>query len=283
MGSGGGGSSPVQTNYVRFADYIEKRHKSFLTRVDNYAVALDGDSPFDSFVAINPSDAFFGTGSAITGFNALFDNYETYLQDFDHSSEYNTVFANTVNSQTVKDLVVAEGAYLSDEVETNSLPRITAGMRDLGAVMSSSFITAKTNLEATRLKVLTKFSTEIKARLIPVAVDRWKTVLNWNKNIVTIYAELFKLYYATKLDTDNHNYTMFAKDTLWPFTVHEYERAALGALQGARTETAVGGESGSTAQKVLGGALGGASLGASIGGPVGAGIGAAIGGIAGAF
>ena len=77
---------------------------------------------------------------------------------------------------------------------------------------------------------------------------------------------------------------MVTKNTLWPFTVLEYQRAALGAMQGAsNSKSDVAGAS--TAQKAIGGALSGAAGGAMIGsyfGPYGTAIGGAVGAIAGA-
>jgi len=50
-----------------------------------------------------------------------------------------------------------------------------------------------------------------------------------------------KFYFAVAMDLDNKNYEMAAKAALWPFTVLEYETAALGALQGAtNSKTDVG-------------------------------------------
>jgi hypothetical protein len=73
-----------------------------------------------------------------------------------------------------------------------------------------------------------------------------------------------KLYYSIRTDVDEINYSMAAKHKLWPFTVLDYERAALGALQGATTsKTDVAGAS--TAMKVLGGAMSGGAMGAMIG------------------
>jgi hypothetical protein len=76
---------------------------------------------------------------------------------------------------------------------------------------------------------------------------------------------------------------MSAKNTLWPFTVLDYERAALGAMQGAKTTKGNAGES--QVAKSISGVLGGASAGAMIGGamtgasagPIGAAIGGALG------
>jgi hypothetical protein len=102
--------------------------------------------------------------------------------------------------------------------------------------------------------------------------------------VVTVYAELMKLYYAVKTDVNEANYSFAAKDKLWPFTVLDFERAALGALQGAINEKRdVAGAS--TAAKTISGALSGAALGAQVSGgnPYATGAGAVIGGLAGAF
>jgi predicted lipid-binding transport protein (Tim44 family) len=103
-----------------------------------------------------------------------------------------------------------------------------------------------------------------------------------------------KFYFSSAMDLDNHNDSVVTKDTLWPFTVLEYQRAALGALQGAtNSKNDVAGAS--TAGKVIGGALtgavGGAMIGASYGSAatpgygtlIGAGIGAIVGGAAAFF
>jgi len=104
--------------------------------------------------------------------------------------------------------------------------------------------------------------------MIPIAQDRWQAHLNWNKIVIGTYAEIMKLYYSAKTDVDELNYSMAARNLLWPFTVLDYERAALGALQGA-TNTKTGTAGASTASRVLSGALSGASLGASVGGAIG--------------
>ena len=111
-----------------------------------------------------------------------------------------------------------------------------------------------------------------------------------------MYAEIMKFYFSAKTDIDEINYAMVAKNALWPFTVLDYERAALGALQGATNQkTDVAGAS--TTARVLSGALSGAAMGAMVGGQItqtaatattaattfagwGAGLGAILGGAA---
>ena len=287
-----GGSSShrvtAQMGYVRYAPYIESQHQTFLSLMASYRNATVGSSPFSAYVNIEVEDAFFGSGYSISNFPSLYDMYGKFMAGLDVEALYDEIFEDATNSPVVSDLVAAEGSLMDDDIAANSIPRMTAGMRDINSVMSSSFVIGKAAIEDTRTKALSKFSAELKYRLIPVATQRWTSHLDWNKMVVSMYSEVMKLYYSAKTDVDEFNYAMAAKDVLWPFTVLDFERAALGALQGAvSTKTDVAGAS--TASKVLSGALSGAAMGATIGqsiggsawgvsaGGWGAGIGAALG------
>jgi len=278
--SGGDGDS---TTTVRFAPYIEERHQSFLESIYSHRLAVEDDSPFDGFSDIVIDAAFFGTGYTIASFPSLYDMYGKFMAGLDIDTLFSQIFEDTVNAPEINDLVAAESTLLDDEITEKILPPILTGSRDINSVLSSTFIVAKSIPRDTQLKLISKFSAEAKYRVISVAVDRWKTHLDWNKNIVMSYAEIMKLFFSAKMDIEDFNYSMVAKNKLWPFTVLEYERAALGALTGATTANKeVAG--GSKAQKAIGGALGGAAAGAYVGSVVpgiGTAVGAVVGGVLG--
>ena len=100
---------------------------------------------------------------------------------------------------------------------------------------------------------------------------------------------MLKFYFISAMDLDNHNYSQVSKDTLWPFTVLDFQRVNIAAMQGAlSTKSDVAGAS--TTSKAIGGAMvggvGGALAGAEIGatyGTAGGPWGAAIGGVVGAI
>jgi len=280
------------TQTVRYAPYIETRHTDFLTTVYNNRVASISASPFANYTAMDISDAFFGIGYVISDYTSLFELFNSHMLNLDTEGLYNQIFADTVDSAAVANLIAAEGALMRDEIDTNVIPRVLTGSRDINAVMASSFIIGKSLIEDSRVKLLTKFGAELKYRLIPIASERWTTTLNWNKNMVGTYAELMKFYFSAYMDINGQNYEMAAKNALWPFTILDFEKAALGAMQGA-VSTVTGGEvagSSSKAQKVLGSALSGAALGAMVGKEIGGQMlgyssttwGAGIGGILGA-
>ena len=283
MGSSGGGGGDQETT-VRYAPYVEVRHSSFLNTVFEHRKNTIDESPFEDYTNIEIDDAFFGIGYVISSFPSLYDMYGKFMAGLDICTLYSQIFEDTINTSEVSNLVSAEAALLEDDIETNSIPRLQVGMRDINSVMASSFVIGKSLIEDTRVKQIAKFSAELKYRLIPVVSERWKQHLEWNKSVIGTYAEIMKLYFAAKMDIDEANYSMAAKNILWPFTILDYERAALGALQGAVTQSGGGVQGASQTQKAIGGALSGAASGAMIGSVVpgiGTGIGAVVGGVLG--
>jgi hypothetical protein len=265
---GGGSSQPADTSTtIRYAPYIEVRHQDFLNTVYAQRLATINDSPFEDYVDIVVDDAFFGAGYTIASFPSLYDMFGKFMAGMDIEALWAQIYDDTVDSPVVSSLVTAEGALIDDEITINSLPRMKTGMRDINSVMSSSFPIGQALIEDTRTKMVAKFSADLKYRLIPVAQERWQAHLNWNKLVIGTYSEIMKLYFSAKTDVDEINYSMAAKHRLWPFTVLDFERAALGALQGAtNSKTDVAGAS--TMSRVLSGALSGAAMGAMIGGQI---------------
>jgi len=264
MGSsgGGGGGDTVQT--LRYAPYIEEKHTSFLNEVQAQRITAVSNDPFDGYTDIEVNDAFFGAGYTITNFQSLYEMYGKYMSGVDIDALYTKVFEDVVNSPTVGALISAESALMDDDIEENSYPRLELGSRDLNAYNGSTMLIAKALVEDAKVKSLAKFDAQLRYTLIPVAQAVWNTHLEWNKGLVGMYSEIMKFYFSSKADIDEINYAMAAKSALWPFTVLDFERACLGALQGATvSKTDVAGAS--TASKVLSGALSGAAMGSMVG------------------
>ena len=285
----GGSSSSKGYTQIRYASYIENQHNTFLSKIATNRETALADNPFDSYTDIEIDVGFFGTGYTIANFPSLYDMYGKFMAGLDIDVLYDQMLEDTLNSGVVSDLVSAEADLMDDEIEDNVIPRLQTGMRDINAVMGSSYVIGKAIVEDARVKSLAKYSYELKYRLLPIVESRWQSHLQWNQNVIGIYAEIMKFYFSAKIDVDDINYSMAAKEALWPFTVLDFERAALGALQGAvNQKTDVAGAS--TAKRAIGGALSGAAMGAQVGatmgqngGAYGAAIGAVVGGIAGAL
>lgn len=276
----GGSSSDSgdQRHEIRYAPYIEEHHSEFLDLTATKRDAIIDSSPFSGHSDVLIDVAFFGTGYTISSFPSLYDMYGKFMAGLDVEVLWNQAYDDTLDGTVTGNLVSAEAALLDDDVDSNVLPRFKAGLRDINSVMTSSFVVGSSLIEDARVKSLAKFSAELKYRLLPLVTERWARHLDWNGSVIRTYMEVMKLFYSAKMDIENHNYEYDAKDALWPFTVLDYERANLGALQGAtNTKSDVAGAS--TAQKAIGGALSGAAAGAMVSG--GNPIGAAVGGVLG--
>ena len=275
---GGSKSKSDGKTEVRYAPYVEEHHQTFLNRVNSKVGSILDESPYEDFSAIDVDDGFFGTGYLLSSFPSLYDMFGKFMAGLDIGVLSNQMMEDTVNSSTVNNLVKAEAELLEDHVDTKVLPKFQTGMRDINAVLSSSYVIGKAIIADSQTKAIEKYSSELRYRLVPVAIDKWKHHLQWNQNVIRSYSEILKLFIASKLDTEAHNQGLAAKNALWPFTVLEYQRAALGALQGA-TNQGGGGAEPSGVSKAIGGTLSGAATGfmASGGNPMGAVVGGGLG------
>jgi len=284
-----GGSGSTTTNIVRYAPYLESRHITYLDKVNASVNLAMVASPYAAYTAVDFDDALYGAGYAIGSFPSLYDMYGKFMAGLDIEVLFDEAFEETINGTVVSNAISQEASILEDDMENNILPRFKEGMRDINSVMSSTFIVGQAQLEAERLKAISRFSADLRAKLLPIVTERWKAHLNWNSDVVQMYAQIAKFAISVKLDTDNQNLEMAAKDVLWPFNALQYQTAALGTLSGA-TNTSSDTAGGSKTQRVIGSSLTGAASGAMIGaqigsggGFIGAGIGALVGLAAGLF
>jgi hypothetical protein len=207
--------------------------------------------------------------------------YGKFVAGLDVEALYTQILNDSVENVAINNLVSAHASELEDDIIQNADPRFVTGLRDINSVMSSSFIIGRSVIESARVKAISKYDAGLRAAMIQAAGQRWQMHLEWNKAVVMNYAEIIKLYFSVAMDINSHNVDMVSKDRLWPFTVLDYERACLGALQGAMSTKTDAGGGASQGQKAIGGALGGAATGAMIGSSVAPGYGTAIGAVVG--
>jgi len=315
MGSSGGGSASGRVDYP---EYMKTFHGVALDNsgVDTISVsladamnyALDGSSPYSSAVTLSAGDVLLGTGNAITDFGAPFDalaaytglNFDTLFTTYTN----NALLSAFVSSKTTRiaALISAESALLDDDINTSTLPQFKAGLRDIGAVMSSAFVIGEANIWSGKAKALAKTDAIIRweaekvhAELV-VKLDDFaaRTAINYievKKGIAAMSADFAKLYatmHSELLDFDLENE---AKDKLWDLKVFQYGGNFLGSIAGSAVATDKGDAKAQRLAGTMSGTMAGAGLGymaayATVGasaGPMGAAIGAVVGGVAGYF
>ena len=273
-------SKTTYTKHIRFAPYVEDRHSTFLTETFAQGDVMIDNSPFANFDTLDVNDAFFSTGYAISSFPSLYDMFGKFMAGLDIDAIWDNVFKDALENTEINEAVAKEMALVDDKI-TNDLVSFQLKMRDMNAIASSSFVVGKALIEDVRLKALANISSESKLGLIPNIQSKFIEVLNWNKKTTTHYAEFMKAYYQFKPDVDDYSTTKVSQNMLWPFTVSDFERAALASLLWPMSfQKKANKRKRSTLSRALFVAekyITGASIGWAIGGPVGALIGAAIG------
>lgn len=262
MGGGKGGGGDTEST-LRYAPYIETAHNALIAQSNAYGDPLLTQSPYANYTITDPDLAFFGVGYTIASFPTLFDMFGKFMAGLDIEVLYEQIFNNLMELPQIGSAIVAQSALLDDELQTTSIPRLQTGMRDINAVQSSSFIIGKTLIEDTKVKVVNKFAADLRYQMIPIATERWKSHLEWNKGVVITHMDLVKFYYVSKLEVDKFEMEVAASNKLWPFQVLDYKRAIVGAVNGATAAQRQ--PSASPVAKALAGTMTGAATGAMIG------------------
>lgn len=273
---GGGKSSKDGDSTIRFAPYLEDAHQLLIEQSQTEGDAIIHSSPYANYTISDPDYAFFGIGYTISSFPSLYDMFGKFQAGLDVETLYNQIEEEMIEGPVTGEVIRAHSAYLDDEVNQTTLPKVKAGYRDANAIMSSSFIVTEGLIEAQKVKAVSKFAGDVKIARAQMATQRWGKHLDWNVHVIEQYMQLTRLYYASKFDYINTRTELDSRDLLWPFTVLDHERAIVAAMNGAAAATVKGD---SKASKAIAGLLAGAATGASIpgAGPIGAGVGALIG------
>lgn len=288
MGSsgGGGGGASSQTTTITHSPYIESAHKSLLAHITNLrkTVGVSAQSPYIDYHQIDLNSILFGAGKSIGSVATLGNLYENFILDVDINQLYVNIYTS-LSGTVAKHAISSHSAELNYQLNTDILPKLDVGARDIGAVLSSSYVIARSNILNTKVRAISKFAADLEMQLITTASNHWKARLQWDTNVVEIFKTITEQYITRHMQTEQFNTTLLAKHRLWPFIVADHERVTIGALAGAsQSKTEVDGD-GNDAGRMIGGALGGAAMGfmygamegTAISGPVGGVIGGALG------
>jgi hypothetical protein len=307
MGSSGGGGSSGKVDYP---DYMKNWHRPAICSswdIDGVPTellsvsltgamneALDGPSPYAGFVGIDAEDVMLGSGKVITDFTAPYDILATYsaLVLVDLITLYratNPVSALATSVDAMIDaIVVAEGALLDSDINQNTLPQFQAGLRDVNAVMASAFVVGEGIIWAQKAKALAKadavlrfdgYKTQIDLTLHAEELTLRQAVAHAEvqRTITALAGDYAKLYTTMRVDLDNNNLEILAKDALWDVKVFQYGGNFLGSIAGSAVSTDAGNQSSKAAaiaSTVIGGAAAIASIYSSLASAGGAAAGA---------
>jgi hypothetical protein len=337
--SGGGGSNSGQVDYP---DYIKHVHADWLAHgdpddpetfdaieasvVDVMNAAL-GASPFAAMVAYDPTTALAAMDVAVgqfaaSSFASLFNAYDSQIvpstiTSFNAVTEYNSALAS-IKAQVDAELysttevdadIAAYGTFLTDQIDTEVLPRFRRGMQDINAVQSSAFVVGEAVIESARLREMVKYGTALRlqnyqqrnqivetaARSIPpLALNAYTSDkdlayrlatsdLEYRRALATLSVEAQRLRIIAFKEQFETNAEFDEQDAKWDLEVFQHGANIMAGIAGGVGQNM---PKKSKVASALGGALAGAAMGAMAmpAAPyLGAAIGAVVGGIAGAL
>jgi len=288
---GGGDSGGDSQTTVRYAPYLEAAHSSIMNHggsdiatmsfVDALNATLGG-SPYGGYEQIDIDEGFFGmtvddpdVTYEMKNFPSLWDMFGKFMGGLDVHDLWAQIYQDVIQGPEIENAVTAQSELLQDDIDMTVMPKFLAGMRDINSVQATTFVIGKAIIQSAHVKSINKFSSQIRVHALDISNDQWAKHLSWDEAVIRTFSDMFKLYYAARIDMDRVNLEYPAKDAMWDINLFENARAMIGAMSGAAA-TASQNEPSQT-QKAIGGAMTGAATGYMVGG----GPGAVIGGILG--
>jgi hypothetical protein len=298
-GSGGGGGS---TGAISYPTYMETFHTALLGTVTaSVGTAIDaasGNSPYTSISAYDPDIDVSGMESAISNFSSLASSLDQYIDYGDSVAKAVEQFDSVItpSGTYITNRITAYTDDLNDAINAKLLPTYRAGMRDIGAVMSSAFAIGETIILTDATKQIAKYaadmyfaSDQVRINNIEKGVSVMSSMLTsrveYNRVLAALIIEQKRMKIVAKDDEEKRNTELDVLDAKWDLDLFQYGSNTLAGIAGGTGGTR-GNEGRSSSMNALGGALGGAAVGAQVGsaaGPYGTAIGAGVGAVVGYF
>ena len=302
-GGGGGGSGAVS-----YPAYMTTIHNDWLdnTGADTITSSItdimdsaQGNSPWAGETAYDPDADITAYETAIADFNTILAGLDDAIDWGTFYTQSETTIGNTtgISEAVIIADVTAFADQLDDEINTKVLPRFRAGMRNINAVISSSFPIGQSIIESFRDREVAKHNSEIRLKAAEVnanieladkklflgATDQMlgsqKQRIAWEESYMKTVIEGKRIKIVAKKEENDVNLKIGEDDALWDLEVFQHGANLLAAIGGGTAGT----KKPSAMQSMIGGGLSGAAAGAMLGmagaGPVGllAGVGGVLG------
>lgn len=260
---------------VDFPDYMKQVHENWLdgggspnTSIEDDVVTVMnnalGSDPFTSQSAYDPSSDITAITDTISEFNTLVAglDYVTDWKSIVDQTGYNTTGVDTYDS------------IVTDQLESRTLPKFNAGMRNIGAVMTSAFTIGQSIIYAYKDRDVAHHASKLSREGVNQMVHLYDKKIESMKNWMASVIEGRRIaIVAGKEQTDMDN-TLEQNAAKWDLETFQYGANVLAAVSGAPSITSGSRQSQpSQAKSAIGGALAGAALGSAVGDMAGVGSG----------
>lgn len=338
MSSGGGGDTypPNPNHIIQYADYVQTWHQTGLSQTYslwNSAMAYnpyqywltpyDPDADIDAMLAA--LNAYcnvllnFHNGSLDVAVVAAAFDYAKGIQTFvpqtnllaHLSGVQATLDAELLTTDEIDESVNQYSEQLQADIEEKVIPQFEAGMRDINAVMSSSFLIGEALIYAEKDRNVAKYRADL---LLSQWSDRNKALVNiahqltemdmkvlsgdlqfaemagkfwiqgveYKRLITDKIIDVLRMKIVAKKEESDEQLRRYVEYEKWPIALSQYFGSMLGSAGGGHAvPEGTGGGGGSSISSVLGGVMAGASVGALFNSETGGAWGSIAGGVLG--
>jgi len=273
-GGGGGGSGQVS-----YPAYMETWHSTWMDNVASAMTTAQATSPWDSETAYDPTALLTTIWTQICAFNTLVDAMDAEADWASGITAAETAIDAVIDATYITNAADAFEDIIDDHVESDVLPRFKTGLRDINAVMSSSFVIGQSIIEGMADRDVAKYTEELSYKF---HLQRNEMILQGAAKIMEVYLQRIQFerdvtHYTTEYgrigivaETEEIKFQLEidSNDALWDLETFQYGANMLAAIGGGTAPPKS--KQPSLAQSALGGAISGAATGAAVAGIPGA-------------
>jgi len=289
---------------VDFPSYMKDVHNDWLDKTGTVTITAatslnnrinSASNPYTSQSSYDPATAVGAMATALTTFTSTVNALSATGEWETAMTLVNTKFDELWSDDYIQNLTQEFGEELDDQIDLIVVPKFEASMRDVGAVLTSSFDMGKAVIYGMRNRDVAKFQAELfhkreiqKLEFVGKSAEKIlsdRLVVAEIKKLLLHYTmEVNRLKIVAEKEELDGQLAIEVGEQKWPFEVFQMAANVLGAIGGGTAVYDNTPKSPSTAQSALAGALAGAALGAQVGGQgnwTSIGAGALLGGILG--
>lgn len=253
---------------INFPDYMKDYHQAVMgtgdltrdvTQVINAAMA-SGGNPFESMTTNDP-DADLSAIIAAVG------DYYTLVNGIDHVTDWKSIVDQSGYNT---DGIDAYDQMLTDQLEANTLPKFNAGMRNIGAVMTSAFAIGQGVIYSFKNREVAKYASDLSREGVQQMIALYGSKIDAVKGWMAAVIEARRIKIVADKETIDSQHAIDEAEAKWELELFQYAGNVLAAISGAPS-ISKGGSQVSQGRSAIGGALSGAALGAGIGSKIGEG------------
>ena len=228
-----------------------------------------------------PIEDYFGNLSTV---NMNVVQALSNFQALNASTVFRTSLSEVLDTGIIQVSVRNYTDMLEEQLDETIIPKFKAGMRNINATMSSSFVIGSALIHSSMIRQVGKYAADLQLKAFDLSNNLTNIRLQWAKDVIHYTLEGSRIYLVGAQEITRNNLETEIERLRWDFDIIREGMNGVAAIQGAVSSSTQ--SAGNRKPSALGGALSGAAAGASMGsavGPWGTAVGAVVGGVAGYF